>query len=421
MLTGLKMQNVYVDDVRFGKTGICCSGAEKILSFDPKSLIKSLKQDEPRIADVRVEIARPGESTRIICVKDVISPRLRIKQGSSLARVRAFKNIVVVTCGKIVAYQEGIIDMSGPGADYTPFSKTINIVLDIEVVDGLTRHEHEEVMRSAGLRVAVMLGEISSWVERPDEEKNYVFAPHSSKLGHLPRVVYLYMLLSQGLLHDNYVFCRNARERDFLPLIVSPPDVLYGAIVSGNCVSACDKTVTWLHQNNPVVLELLKRHGKDLNFVGVVLTNELTDLAGKKASAQKAIELVKKLGAERVVITEEGFGNPEADLMMLIRGLEQAGIKTVAITDEYAGSDGASQSLADTTPEAKMIISVGNANELIVLPPMEKIIGPIQDLTKLAGAYPQSLREDGSLEIELQGIIGATNQLGWSKLTCKEV
>jgi len=158
-----------------------------------------------------------------------------------------------------------------------------------------------------------------------------------------------------------------------------------------------------------------------LNFVGVVLTNELTDLAGKKASAQKAIELVKKLGAERVVITEEGFGNPEADLMMLIRGLEQAGIKTVAITDEYAGSDGASQSLADTTPEAKMIISVGNANELIVLPPMEKIIGPIQDLTKLAGAYPQSLREDGSLEIELQGIIGATNQLGWSKLTCKEV
>ncbi len=35
----------------------------------------------------------------------------------------------VVTCGKIVGFQEGIIDMSGPGADYTPFSKTFNVVL----------------------------------------------------------------------------------------------------------------------------------------------------------------------------------------------------------------------------------------------------------------------------------------------------
>lgn len=420
MLTRLKMQNVYVDDVRFGKTGICCSEAEKILSLDPESLIKSLKQSEPRIADVGLDIARPGDSTRIICVKDVIGPRLRIDGGKSSC-VRAFKNVTITTLGKIVSYQEGIVDMSGPGAKYTPFSETINVTLNISVVDGLTKHEHEEVVRMAGLRAAMMLGAISSWAESPDEEINYVFTPPSSKLGHLPRVVYLYMLLGQGLLHDNYVFCRNAREKDFLPLTVSPLDILYGAIVSGNCVSACDKTVTWLHQNNPVVLDLLKHHGKDLNFVGVVLTNELTSLAGKKASAQKAIELVKRLGAERVVITEEGFGNPEADLMMLIRGLEQAGIRTVAITDEYAGSDGASQSLADTTPEAKMIISVGNANELIVLPPMEKIIGPIEDLTKLAGAYPQSLREDGSLEIELQGIIGATNQLGWSKLTCKEV
>ncbi len=421
MLTGMNGQNVYVDDVRFGKVGIEQAGDKKILCFDPKALIKSLKMYDPRIADVRLDIVRPGDSTRIICVKDVIGLRLRINQGRSSARVRAFKNVAVVTCGKIVAYQEGIIDMSGPGADHTPFSKTINVVLEFDVVDGLTKHEHEEVVRMAGLQAAVMLGEISSWAESPDEEINCIFDSLSPELNHLPKVAYLYMLLSQGLLHDNYVFCRNAREKNFLPLIVSPLDILYGAIVSGNCVSACDKTVTWLHQNNPVVLELLKRHGKDLDFVGVVLTNEPTDLAGKKASAQKAIELVKQLGAERVVITEEGFGNPEADLMMLIRGLEQTGIKTVAITDEYAGSDGASQSLADTTPEAKMIISVGNANERIILPPMEKIIGPIEDLTQLAGAYPQSLREDGSLEIELQGVIGATNPLGWSKLTCKEV
>ncbi|MBI4836977.1 MAG: glycine/sarcosine/betaine reductase component B subunit [Candidatus Portnoybacteria bacterium] len=420
MLTNLEMKNVYLSDVCFGEVGTLNENG-KALSFNPASLVKSLKRFDNRIKDIRVHIVKPGESTRIICVKDVLEARLRKGEGKASTVVRALKNMAIVTSGQIVAFQEGIIDMSGPGAEHTPFSKTINIVLEIDVIEGLTRHQHEEAIRLAGLHAATILGQISLWDNNPDEVISYNFHPENVALAHLPKAAYVYMLLSQGLLHDNYVFRRNAREKDFLPLVVSPLDILYGAIVSGNCVSACDKTVTWLHQNNPVILELLKRHGKDLNFVGVVLTNELTDLAGKKASVQKAIELVKRLGAERVVITEEGFGNPEADLMMLIRDLEQAGIRTVALTDEYAGSDGASQSLADTTPEAKMIISVGNANERIILPPMKKIIGPIQDLTKLAGAYPQSLRPDGSLEIELQGIIGATNQLGWSKLTCKEV
>ena len=29
-----------------------------------------------------------------------------------------------------------------------------------------------------------------------------------------------------------------------------------GAIVSGNCVSACDKNSTYVHQNNPVIRSL---------------------------------------------------------------------------------------------------------------------------------------------------------------------
>ena len=37
----------------------------------------------------------------------------------------------------------------------------------------------------------------------------------------------------------------------------------------------------------------------------------------------------------RAQMLEEGFGNPDADLMMLVQGLEQSGIKTTAITDEY--------------------------------------------------------------------------------------
>ena len=63
------------------------------------------------------------------------------------------------------------------------------------------------------------------------------------------------------------------------------------------------------------------RHNRDLNLVGVILTNEPIRLEGKKASAAKAIELTKSLGAQAVVISKEGFGNPDADQMMLIKGL----------------------------------------------------------------------------------------------------
>jgi sarcosine reductase len=138
-------------------------------------------------------------------------------------------------------------------------------------------------------------------------------------------------------------------------------------------------------------------------------------------SAEKAVELVKTLDADAAIITKEGFGNPDADQMMLTRGLEDGGIRTTAITDEFAGSDGASQSLADTTPQADAIVSVGNANERIVLPPMDRLLGPVKDLTKLAGAYPQSLRGDGSIEIELQGLIGSTNELGYQTLRGRKV
>ena len=33
----------------------------------------------------------------------------------------ALKGMAVVTAGRIVGFQEGIIDMTGPGAEYTPF------------------------------------------------------------------------------------------------------------------------------------------------------------------------------------------------------------------------------------------------------------------------------------------------------------
>ena len=99
--------------------------------------------------------------------------------------------------------------------------------------------------------------------------------------------------------------------------------------------------------------------------------------------------------------------------------LENKGIKTVIITDEYAGSDGKSQSLADADELANAVVTAGNANEMIVLPPMERVIGTLDYVNKIAGGHDGSLRPDGSIEAELQVIIGSTNELGFNRMSAR--
>lgn len=227
------------------------------------------------------------------------------------------------------------------------------------------------------------------------------------------------MLQSQGLLHDTWVYGVDAKQ--IIPTFIYPTEVMDGAIVSGNCVSACDKNSTFHHINNPIIEDLYERHGKDLNFCGVIITNENVTLADKERSSNFAANLAEQLGFDGVIISEEGFGNPDTDLIMNCVKIEDKGIKTVLVTDEYAGRDGASQGLADANPKADAVVTVGNANETIVIPPMDKVIGILETADTIAGGFEGSLRHDKSIEVELQAIIGSTNQLGFEKLAAEDV
>ena len=90
------------------------------------------------------------------------------------------------------------------------------------------------------------------------------------------------------------------------------------------------------------------------------------------------------------------------------------------VTDEYAGRDGASQSLADSDPLADAVVSAGNANEVIVLPPMKRVIGHPEAANIIAGGWDGSLAGDGSITAEIQVITGCTNELGFSYLSARE-
>jgi glycine reductase len=104
---------------------------------------------------------------------------------------------------------------------------------------------------------------------------------------------------------------------------------------------------------------------------------------------------------------------------MNCKKIEAKNVKTVIVTDEYAGQDGSSQSLADADKAADAVVTGGNANEVITLPPMDRIIGMLDYTDTIAGGFNGSLKEDGSIVAEIQIITGATNELGFNKLTAK--
>ncbi|MCL2203270.1 MAG: glycine/sarcosine/betaine reductase component B subunit [Defluviitaleaceae bacterium] len=424
----LEVGEIIIKDIQFGPGTEVKNGT---LHINKQELEKITGADE-RIQSVEAFLARPGESVRILPVKDVVQPRVKVEGKGGIfpgfmagveqvgeGRTHVLKGAAVVTTGKIMGFQEGIIDMSGPGAQYTPFSQTQNIVLKIEPVEGIKQHEHEVVVRLAGFRAANYLGEAGK-AATPDNVKTYETLPLLQQVAqypNLPKVAYVYMLQTQGLLHNTFYYGVDVRQ--IVPTIMYPTEIMDGAIVSGNCVSACDKNPTYIHANNPVIEDLYAEHGKTINFLGCVITNENVTLADKERSSNMTAKLVEFMGADAVIISEEGFGNPDADLVMNCNKIEAKGIKTVLITDEYAGQDGASQSLADSTPLGDACVTAGNANEVLTMPPMDTVIGYPEVAHVIAGGWEGSLAADGSITAEIQVIIGATNELGFGKLTAK--
>ena len=227
----LELGRIYIKSVKLGdKTEV----RDGVLTVSEADIRKLVLEDE-RIKDVKVEIALPGEKTRITPVKDVVEPRVKVSgQGGVFpgmlskvdtvgsGRTNVLSGSAVVTCGKIVGFQEGIIDMSGPGADYTPFSKTCNICLVIEPAEGQSQYDYETAVRMAGFRAAEYIGRVARDIS-PDKVEVYETKPMLEAISehtNLPKVGYVYMLQTQGLLHDTYVYGVDAKK--IVPTILYP-------------------------------------------------------------------------------------------------------------------------------------------------------------------------------------------------------
>ena len=162
---------------------------------------------------------------------------------------------------------------------------------------------------------------------------------------------------------------------------------------------------------------MYERHGKDLEFCGVISSPISTILAEKERGVMSIVTIARMLNIDGLVVTEEGGGNPEADIMMIAEKAEKHGIKVVLVVHENAGDDGSSEPLANSSPAADAVVTAGNNNEFICLPKMDKVIGHLETVNILAGSVSDGLQEDESLRVRLAVIMDSSSNLGITKLS----
>src|SRR5918997_5688778 len=126
---------------------------------------------DPTLASVRAHIAVPGDSVRIIAPMDVVEPRSKGPGGgifpgwmAPVNRKRGgdthvLRGAAVLAAGHLPRNQEGLIDMSGPAAELSPFGRTNNVVIEFDRADDASWQEAEVALRRGLLRLAVHLAD----------------------------------------------------------------------------------------------------------------------------------------------------------------------------------------------------------------------------------------------------------------------
>ncbi len=438
----LEIGNFFVKDIVFGdklsfQNGTLTINKEEALSF--------VREDE-RITDAELYIVKPGDKVRLCPVKEAVEPRVRTDgrglfpgYTSELAKcgdgeLHALKNCSVLVVGKHWGgFQDGLIDMSGEAQDLTLFGNLNNIVLVADTNEDFEKHEQQkknDALRRAVHRLAEFIGESVKELE-PEETEVYELPPiirRGAVTEKLPSVVYVMQPQSQmeEMGYNDLIYGWDANH--MVPTVMHPNEILDGAVVSGSFMPVSSKWSTYDFMNCPNLKALYREHGKTINFLGVIMSNLNVALDQKERAAQFVAQIATTLGADGAVVAEEGYGNPDADFVGCIVALEDAGVKTVGITNECTGRDGMSQPLVTLDEKCDAIVSCGNVSELIELPPMETVLGELKSLARdgLSGGWADdeilgpSVREDGSIIMENNSMFCGDRVCGWSTKTMKE-
>jgi glycine reductase len=136
--------------------------------------------------------------------------------------------------------------------------------------------------------------------------------------------------------------------------VLHPNEIIDGALTGPYRTAFA---MSWTVANNPLFLDLYRRHGRDWNFLGViVLRTEWTTQHEKQMIANQTAKTARMLGAQGAVVTWDAGGNEFIEVIRTIQACERLGIKTVFLTSEDDATDGA-PTMLEPLPEADAIVS----------------------------------------------------------------
>lgn len=441
----LELGHFHVKEVTFGDVTRFEKG---VLTINKEEALSVVREDV-HITTADIILAHPGEEKRIVPVKEAIEPRCRVGSkhdnyfpgvtGSELyqvgeGRTHALKGCSVLAVGKKWgSFGDGLIDMSGEGAKCSYFSQLINICLVADTDEEFERFERQKknhALRWAGHRLAEYLGRCVKEAE-PEEVETFelpAITKRDESVNNLPSVVYVIQTMTQMEEEGYNDLAYGWDLNKSIPTFMHPNEVLDGSLIGGSFMPTSSKWATYDYQNCPTIKSLYEQHGKTLNFLGVITTNLNVSLEQKERSALYVAQIAKTIGADGAILAEQGYGNPDADFTACFVALEDAGVKTVGITNECTGRDGRSQPLVSMNEKSDAIVSCGNVSELIELPAMKEVIGELEALGRdgMSGGWEgdeilgPSVREDGSIIMENNAMFCGDQVIGWARKTVKE-
>src|SRR4029077_20152271 len=151
----------------------------QVLEVDEDALIDLVLQD-PRITDVTLAVAIPGEKTRITGIRDIVEPRIKVSGNGQVfpgvlgpieevgdGRTHRLSGMAVIAAAEYegtiragtTVQRSAILDMSGPGAEISRFSAHLHLVLSFRIVPGLAELEAHTVIQLAEYKIAHRLAQ----------------------------------------------------------------------------------------------------------------------------------------------------------------------------------------------------------------------------------------------------------------------
>ena len=391
-MSGLELAEYRVREIRFGRQMRYDSG---VLEVDAEGLAALAEQD-PRVRSARFDVVRPGEKARVTGIRDVLEPRVKTAGSGQVfpgilgpvapvgsGRTHRLSGMALATA---VAYEgtvrtgttsqrSAILDMWGPGADMTPFASLVNLVMTLDLEDGLPAFEAHQAIQRAQFGVALKVAETTTGLAPDDVE---VFDP-DSRGDDLPRAVVIIGCFTEAQHRPSNVSYYGFHVQETLSTVMHPNELIDGAIAPGTIRTVSYHPITWNWQNQPLVLALLR--DKRFRCAGVIIERIGFETSREKEiAAHNAVALAASLGADAALITRTGSGNAFIEVMLTVKACEERGIKTVLVTYEYGGKDGTEAPLLYYEKAADAAISTGNRDVEVELPAADRVVGAYENL-----------------------------------------